>query len=187
MKRRLVPLLFLLCALLNAQSFLNLNFQQTTGNLPTGWGFGGGNFAYVVDTTTNYNSTQSLRISSLTSDTSAYGAASIGLSAGPAVGQTFHLTGAIRTQAVNGYASLWANVSDSQYNTVAFQDLHPSVPSGTTGWQVYSISLQVPASAANITFGVLLSGTGTAWFDDLSIDIDGSPSFTSGEAGNGRR
>jgi len=57
MKQRLVPLLLLLCALSNAQSFLNLNFEQTTGILPTGWSFGGGNFTYEVDTTTNYNIT----------------------------------------------------------------------------------------------------------------------------------
>ncbi len=44
---------------------------------------------------------------------------------------------------------------------------------GTTPWTRYQISLDVPASATNISFGVLHVGKGTAWFDWLQVEIDG--------------
>lgn len=46
---------------------------------------------------------------------------------------------------------------------------------GTTDWTRYEIELPVPEDAQNIAFGLLLTGTGTAWFDALSIELDGEP------------
>jgi erythromycin esterase-like protein len=46
---------------------------------------------------------------------------------------------------------------------------------GTTSWAPYTISLDVPADARAIKFGVLHTGKGTAWFDSLAIEIDGVP------------
>jgi hypothetical protein len=44
---------------------------------------------------------------------------------------------------------------------------------GTTGWTRYEIELAVGAGAHNINFGLLFTGTGTAWFDDLKIELNG--------------
>jgi hypothetical protein len=49
------------------------------------------------------------------------------------------------------------------------------VVSGAAGWQLYQLTIPVPADAKNVTFGVLDTGDGTAWFDGLSIRIDGEP------------
>jgi len=46
---------------------------------------------------------------------------------------------------------------------------------GTTGWTRYEFELPVPAGARNINFGLLFTGTGTAWFDALSIELNGVP------------
>ena len=43
-----------------------------------------------------------------------------------------------------------------------------SAPSNT-------IELPVDASVTNINFGAVLPGDGTAWFDDLTIEVDGQP------------
>jgi erythromycin esterase len=37
------------------------------------------------------------------------------------------------------------------------------------------LDLPVPANATAIYFGALLAGSGTAWFDDLQVEIDGKP------------
>jgi hypothetical protein len=42
---------------------------------------------------------------------------------------------------------------------------------GTTGWKRYEIVLDVPQSSQSIAFGVLLSGAGTVWVDDLNFEI----------------
>jgi hypothetical protein len=44
-----------------------------------------------------------------------------------------------------------------------------------SGWTRYQLELPVPAGATNINFGLLLTGTGTAWFDALGIELDGAP------------
>jgi hypothetical protein len=44
---------------------------------------------------------------------------------------------------------------------------------GTTNWTRYEFDLPVPVGARNINFGLLLCGTGTAWFDALSIQVNG--------------
>src|ERR1700722_584958 len=46
---------------------------------------------------------------------------------------------------------------------------------GTTGWDPCEIKLPVPDGASNINFGLLFTGTGTAWFDALRIELDGVP------------
>jgi len=46
---------------------------------------------------------------------------------------------------------------------------------GTTDWTKYTIELPVDASVKNINFGALLPGDGTAWFDGLTIELDGEP------------
>jgi len=44
----------------------------------------------------------------------------------------------------------------------------------TTDWKRYEIELPVAANTTNINFGAILSGDGTAWFDDLTVELDGA-------------
>jgi hypothetical protein len=44
---------------------------------------------------------------------------------------------------------------------------------GTAGWTWHEIELPVPTGAHNINFGLLFTGTGTAWFDALKIELNG--------------
>jgi C-terminal processing protease CtpA/Prc len=46
---------------------------------------------------------------------------------------------------------------------------------GTTGWTEYSITLPLDKSANRLVFGVLASGTGKTWADDLRLLVDGKP------------
>jgi len=107
-------------AMLWGQSYLNLSFETASGGVPTGWYLYGADYQIAIDTSTAVDGAQSLRISSLTTDTSQFGYAIESLTAGPAIGKTFHLAGYIKTQAVNGSAELWANAFDAQGNDLAF-------------------------------------------------------------------
>src|SRR5262249_10337555 len=64
---------------------------------------------------------------------------------------------------------------DGPTGTLAFDNMSTRGPKGTTDWQPFTIELPVDASVRNINFGVLMPGQGTAWFDDLKIEIDGQP------------
>lgn len=90
-----------------------------------------------------------------------------------AAGKKVHFSGYIKTQDVStGYASLWFR-ADGVGQPIAFRNLGDDAPKGTTDWHKYDLEIDVPAETTNINFGVLLSGDGSAWFDHLSVELDG--------------
>jgi len=58
---------------------------------------------------------------------------------------------------------------------LAFDNMQMRGPRATSDWARYEIVLEVPRETVNINFGVLMPGKGTAWFDDLQVEIDGKP------------
>jgi erythromycin esterase-like protein len=110
----------------------------------------------------------------------AIAAASFGLATGTfpvsrAAGKKVRYSGYIKTEGVtSGYAGLWWRV-DGPAGVLAFDNMQSRGVKGTTGWTRYTIELPVDASAKNINFGAILPGNGTAWFDALTIELDGEP------------
>ena len=85
--------------------------------------------------------------------------------------------GYVKTEGVTrGFAGLWWRV-DGEKGTkpLAFDNMQDRGATGTSPWTRYEISIDVPANATNINFGVLQTGNGTAWFDSLQVEIDGVP------------
>jgi len=92
-----------------------------------------------------------------------------------AAGKHVRFSGYIKTKGVSsGFAGLWWRV-DGPSGILAFDNMQSRGVTGTTDWKRYDIELPVAANATNINFGALLAGTGTAWFDGLSVELDGKP------------
>jgi hypothetical protein len=92
-------------------------------------------------------------------------------------GKTIRFSGYIRTEKImRGYAGLWWRV-DGPSGPLAFDNMTSRGVKGTKPWERYSIELPVPANASNINFGALHTGDGSAWFDALSVEVDGKPYF----------
>ena len=92
-----------------------------------------------------------------------------------AAGKKITFSGSIKTDGVwNGYAGLWWR-ADGPNGVLAFDNMQRRAATGTTDWKRYEIVLDIPRETVNINFGVLMPGKGTAWFDDLQIEIDGKP------------
>jgi hypothetical protein len=111
-----------------------------------------------------------------------------------AAGKTVRFSAWIKTENVrNGYAGLWWRVDGPGEGTnrtvLAFDnsmarsiDGKPDTgngtlrgATGTTPWTRYEFELPVGKTATNINFGVLFSGTGTAWVDAMKVELDGEP------------
>jgi hypothetical protein len=111
-----------------------------------------------------------------------------------AVGKTVRFSAWIKTENVqNGYAGLWWRVDgpgegynrpqlafdNSQFRFIdGKQDTGNGTirgATGTTPWTRYEFELPVDKTASNINFGVLFSGTGTAWVDAMKVELDGVP------------
>lgn len=88
-------------------------------------------------------------------------------------GDSVRLTGLIKTENVRkGYVGLIMRV-DGLNNSMSFDNSSSKGISGTNDWQLFSMTLPLVKNAKHIIFGGILSGEGTAWFDDFEIFIDG--------------
>ncbi|MEM9303932.1 MAG: hypothetical protein AAGE01_17590 [Pseudomonadota bacterium] len=88
-------------------------------------------------------------------------------------GGKVRLTGLIRTETVDGGAGLWMRIDasdDGEATVLRFDNMAARPVQGDTRWARYEVILDVPPAATAITFGALLRGAGSAWFDELLVD-----------------
>lgn len=96
------------------------------------------------------------------------------LPAAEVAGKQVRLSGLIRTEGVNpGNAAFWFTVEDRQGEFHTADSGHAA--SRTTPWREYEAVIDVPSDAVRVMFGIELAGGGTAWFDSLSIEVNGKP------------
>ncbi|MFZ6731252.1 erythromycin esterase family protein [Undibacterium sp. Ji42W] len=90
-------------------------------------------------------------------------------------GHPLRLSGWIKTRDVNnGRAELLFQVDGKLKTGVADAMLAKRGPTGSSDWQRFDITVPVAANAALVHFGVGLAGEGTAWFDDVKLEVDES-------------
>jgi hypothetical protein len=91
-------------------------------------------------------------------------------------GKRVRFSGYIKTENVNGYAGFWWRVDgEGKTGPLAFVNLGDGAPKGITDWKKYELEIPVAENGKAIYFGALLSGSGTAWFDNLKVELDGKP------------
>jgi erythromycin esterase len=158
-------------------SYLNLDFESSENGNILGWGTGGAGYEVVVDTSVMQSGNQSLRIRNLSPATTVtFGVASSLFPIEAVRGHRIRYSGWIKTDRIQrGYAGLWWRVDGPSGTVLGFNNMQGSGPSGTTDWRSYAFELDVSPDAVDVVFGVLQTGDGTAWFDNLSVTIDGSP------------
>lgn len=105
----------------------------------------------------------------------AFGVATGSFPTKEARGKKLVFSGWIRTEDLEGWAGLWWRCDGADGKVVAFDNMQDRAPKGTTPWARYEIVLDVPEETSNINFGMIMPGSGTAWFDDLEITLDGAP------------
>lgn len=89
-------------------------------------------------------------------------------------GKTVELRGFLRLDQVEGFTGLWMR-EDGEDGVVAFDNMQRKQLKGTSDWAEYSITLPVQPEGRQLFFGILLSGTGSVWADDLQLLVDGKP------------
>ncbi|WP_236413732.1 AraC family transcriptional regulator [Paenibacillus sp. JJ-223] len=95
------------------------------------------------------------------------------------IGKRMKLTGFVRTEKVEGFASLWMRVDNHAQDVLQFDNMHDRAILGTQPWNQYSIVLDVPEGSAVISFGVILSGPGKVWVDSFRFEeVDPSTPLT---------
>ena len=89
-------------------------------------------------------------------------------------GRRIRYAGWIRTANVkDGEAHLWFRADTVKNEPAAYRNLGSGRVTGTNDWKQYSVELLVPADVVDVFFGATATGSGKAWFDDLSLEVDG--------------
>lgn len=157
---------------------LNLGFEvpSTINPLaPAAWYTGGQGYDIRLDTVAPFAGRRSLRITGpATPDPRAFGVASRSIPLPRGAGRMVRLRGYIRTQDIGqGYAGLWLRTDGEGGRMLALENMSGRAIAGTWPWTAFEISLPLDSAAVSVAFGVLHPGDRSAWFDSLSIDIDG--------------
>lgn len=149
---------------------LNFEAQQTGDVSPTGWS-GGPKTTLFADNKIVHGGRWSARIERPAGSQGEFSSMHKEIAMDFA-GQTIELRGFLRTEEVNGSAGLWMR-EDNDDRVLAFDNMQSQELKGTTEWKEYSIKLPLAAEGRQLFFGVLLSGTGKVWADDLQLLVDG--------------
>ena len=151
----------LLCASVNAQ--------------PSGWVASGANpedYDMGVEQGTAHTGSSSGFIKSKTATPRTFGTYMQMFDAAEYRGKRIRLSAYIKSEAIEQWAGLWMRV-DRGRNVMAFDNMQDRPINGTQPWTQYTIVLDVHREATGIAFGILLSGKGAAWIDDVAFDIVG--------------
>jgi hypothetical protein len=95
------------------------------------------------------------------------------------LGKRVRLSASVKAEGIASWAGLWMRVDGApapgaQPRVLAFDNMQNRPIKGTSGWTPYSIVLDVPSEARAVAFGILLSGPGGAWMDDLRLEAVGT-------------
>ena len=158
----------------------NLDFEQNGQDrtMPDKW-FTIGNHTVSVDSTQVISGKYSTIIKS-GSEEGASGAILNIIGASPK-GQKVRLEGYMKLDNVKeGMANLTLSINRNG-SVLAYSDLKSENIRGTRDWSKYSISAKLPNRTSQIHVGGSLSGTGSVWFDDFNIYVDGKNISTIGK------
>ncbi|MFN0174278.1 MAG: S41 family peptidase [Saprospiraceae bacterium] len=180
-KTPILCLILLFTSLISAQKSFNHSFEKfdpATG-LPADWSKGVGpgsstSYVFAVDSSTAIEGRYSARLAS-PKEGGEFGAFSRSFPA-DFEGKTITLKGWIKTENVSqdGFAGLWMRL-DGESGVVGFDNMQQIGLNGDNGWRPYTIDLDYSQEAQTIVVGGLLVGSGTAWYDDIEVLVDGKP------------
>ena len=92
------------------------------------------------------------------------------------LGKRVKLSGHLKTKDVQGWSGMWMRidgetVQGKSAKMLGFDNMNDRRITGTTDWKQYEIILDVPSESKLIAYGILISGTGSIWMDDLKFEI----------------
>lgn len=84
-------------------------------------------------------------------------------------GRTVRFEGELRTDAVSGWAGLWLRADSDARPNLFFDNMSRRPVVGTTAWARYFIDAPLPADTEWLNYGIVLSGSGALYADNLRL------------------
>jgi hypothetical protein len=145
------------------------------GGLPAGWVKSGDhpdNYEMVIDTSVKHGGKASAHIKFTGEKAEGFGTLGQGFRADEYRGKRLRMSAWMKTESVDA-AHLWLRL-DAERATVGFDNMDNRAVKGTSQWQRYDLTLDVPAETVNVAFGVFVVGRGEAWVDDFRFEVVGA-------------
>ena len=150
---------------------------QTHGSeAPKGWHRAGSHpkeYEMTLDRTTTHSGNTSASLKSRKTPAQGFGTLMQTFEASSYRGKRIRMSGHVRAQEVEDWAGLWLRVDGPKNEVLSFDNMQNRAVKGTLDWQKYEIVLDVPEAAEQIAFGLLLTGAGQVWMDDLKFEVVG--------------
>lgn len=88
------------------------------------------------------------------------------------LGKRIKMTAYIKSEKVMDWAGMWFRVDSRKTgNMLSFDNMQDRPIRGDRDWTKCEITLDVPEESGALSFGVLLSGTGKVWFDNVVFEV----------------
>lgn len=85
-------------------------------------------------------------------------------------GRRVKLSAELRAGRIGGWAGLWMRVDGPGGKPLAFDNMQNRALKGTSSYETYSVVLDVPLEAEQLSFGVLLHGPGAVFIRGVDFD-----------------
>jgi hypothetical protein len=107
-------------------------------------------------------------------DSSSFGTLMQQISAKNYAGKRVRFQALVKTRDVNIWAGLWMSaLRPGDDRPAAFYNSQDKPITGNSDWQQRSVTLDIPEDATMLNFGVINSGSGQVWIDELSLQVVG--------------
>jgi hypothetical protein len=146
--------------------------------IPNGWIKAGSHpaeYEMGVDSSIHHGGRASGYVKAITKDLHGFGTLMQTAGPGQYLGKRVRLSAFVKAEMVSQWAGVWMRVDGppegNQPKLLAFDNMQGRPIKGTSDWSRVEIVLDVPNDARDIAFGILLSGDGEVWLDDLQFEI----------------
>jgi hypothetical protein len=85
-------------------------------------------------------------------------------------GKRVQLSAYVKSADIADWAGVWMRV-DAGTTPIAFDNMQERPIKGSNDWTQHRLVLDVGNNASAIAFGILLSGKGSVWIDDVALEI----------------
>jgi hypothetical protein len=181
-------LVFATCALSASFGLKLVHAQSATpaNHTPKGWLMAGSkpsNYQTGVDQSMVENGLPSAFLKFAVPVTGGFGTLMQTISSNDYAGKRVRLRAWVRSQDVADWSGVWMRV-DKGSTSVAFDNMQDRPIKGNESWETHDVVLDVPQDATGISFGILLSGAGEVWMNNVTFEIVGNEVATTGSAAN---
>jgi len=158
-------------------SILTSGIAASAVEVPTGWVARSNGFEISLDRTIRHGGKCSASIKSVAPKPYEFGSLLQSFAADAYRGKRVRMSTYVLSAGMQGQARLWMR-ADSQektgrsFGTLVDRSIRDS-DELQRNWQRHEVVLDVPQEAVEITFGLMLSGTGQIWIDDFRFEVVG--------------